>query len=243
MKKRLRVILPLLAAAGAFLAWKKAHSARFLYAGTVEATEVTLSSRLASVIKTVQVQEGAAVQAGQDLVELGCEDIKLEADMARKDFDRAQRLLGQGSVSREEYDRLLSRRDAAALRQSWCRIQAPIAGRVLSRYHEPSEWVGPGTPLLTLADLSSVYVHIYADQPELAKLSLGENVDAGLPEAPGRVFNGTVTHISDEAEFTPKNVQTRKERVRLVYAVKVSFENPDGFLKPGMTLEVKLPAP
>ena len=62
-----------------------------------------------------------------------------------------------------------------------------------------------------------------------------------LPEVRGRVLKGTVARIREEAEFTPKNVQTREERTRLVYGVKIAFPNPDGLLKPGMTIEVRLP--
>ena len=64
---------------------------------------------------------------------------------------------------------------------------------------------------------------------------------AGLAEDPGKTFEGRITHINDQAEFTPKNVQTEKERTNLVYAIKVTFPNPDGVLKPGMTLEVQIP--
>jgi len=75
----------------------------------------------------------------------------------------------------------------------------------------------------------------------LAALNTGMELKGYLPEAGDREFPGRVSVIQPEAEFTPKNVQTRKERTRLVFAVKVAFPNPDGTLKPGMTVEVKLP--
>jgi len=98
-----------------------------------------------------------------------------------------------------------------------------------------------GAKLFTLADLRQVWCQVYVPQPLLVKLKYGQKLRAALPELPGRVFDGVVSHISDQAEFTPKNVQTRKERERLVYAVKVTFPNPGGELKPGMTLEVQMP--
>src|SRR6185369_15547198 len=107
--------------------------------------------------------------------------------------------------------------------------------------HQPGEWVGTGTRLFTLADLREVWCLLYVPQPMLAKLSLGQKLAATLPEMPEKTFEGTITHISDEAEFTPKNVQTRQERVRLIYSVKVVFQNPNGLLKPGMSLEMDLP--
>jgi HlyD family secretion protein len=74
------------------------------------------------------------------------------------------------------------------------------------------------------------------------KISLGLSVDGFIPESKMKKIPGKIVHIKDEAEFTPRNVQTRKERTRLVYGVKVEFENSDGFLKPGMTIEIKLPS-
>jgi HlyD family secretion protein len=100
--------------------------------------------------------------------------------------------------------------------------------------------VGPGTRLATVADLSEVWAYIYVPHDELVKLSHGMEVKGYLPEAGDKELPGRVSVIYPEAEFTPKNVQTRKERTRLVYAVKVSFPNPDGLLKPGMTVEVGL---
>ena len=123
----------------------------------------------------------------------------------------------------------------------WCAITAPLTGTVLTKYHEPGEWVNPGTKVFTLADLREVWCLIYVPQPDLVRLSYGLALKAALPEAPGKAFEGRVTHINDQAEFTPKNVQTEKERTNLVYAIKVTFPNPESLLKPGMTLEVQLP--
>ena len=92
-----------------------------------------------------------------------------------------------------------------------------------------------------MADLSEVWAYIYVPHDLLARLSAGMEVKGFLPEAGDREFPGRISVIHSEAEFTPKNVQTRKERTRLVFAVKVSFPNPGETLKPGMTVEVALP--
>ncbi len=125
---------------------------------------------------------------------------------------------------------------------SWCRIDSPIHGTVLARLHEPGEWASPGVNLLTLADLDSVYVYIYVPQTVLYKLKPGDEL-AGLP-ARGRrqaAQAARVAFVRPEAEFTPKNVQTREERTRLVFGVKVMLDNADQALKPGMPIEVALP--
>jgi len=90
---------------------------------------------------------------------------------------------------------------------------------------------------VTLADLSFMEVRIYVPGPMLGRIQLGQTVDLETDSYPDRAFTGTVATIAEEAEFTPKNVQTRDERVRLVYAVKVRVPNPDGTLKTGMPVD------
>jgi HlyD family secretion protein len=205
-----------------FILWKWKVSGPFRYAGTVEATEVDLSARVASSVAQYLVKEGDPVDAGQTLVTLSCEDMKLARDSAASDFERAQKLYKGGTLPFEAYDHIRVKRDDTAMRASWCTVKSPVKGTILDVYHEAAEWVTPGVKLLTVGDLSAP-------------------VTGTLPELKGREFEGRVTHIASEAEFTPKNVQTRKERTRLVYGVKVTFPNPDGTLKPGMTLEAGLP--
>jgi HlyD family secretion protein len=187
------------------------------------------------------VQEGDVVVPGQILVELGCEDLKLAADIAAHDFARSERLYKEGSTPFETFDRDRNRRDATALSVSWCRLASPIHGTVLARLHEPGEWASPGVNLLTLADLDSVYAYIYVPQTALYTLKPGQELQAFLPEAGDKPRRARVAFIRPEAEFTPKNVQTREERTRLVFGVKVYFDNSDRALKPGMPVEVKLP--
>ncbi|MDE2141703.1 MAG: efflux RND transporter periplasmic adaptor subunit [Elusimicrobia bacterium] len=240
MKKRMKIAIPA-AVVAALVAWRLHSRATFRYAGTVEATDVTLSPRISSTISTVTVQEGDVVTPGQVLVELGCEDLKLAADIAARDFARSERLYKEGSTPFETLDRQRNRRDAAALSVSWCRIASPIRGTVLARLHEPGEWASPGVNLLTLADLDAVYAYIYVPQTALYTLKPGQELQAFLPEAGDKPRAARVAFIRPEAEFTPKNVQTREERTRLVFGVKVALDNADGELKPGMPVEVALP--
>ena len=213
----------------------------FLYAGTVEATEVDISARVASVISSVEVRESDTVRKGAVLVRLACEDIRLAADLAKANYRRAGELYKSGSMPQAEYDRIRYQNEDASVRESWCEIASPLAGTVLDIYHEPGELVGPGARLMTLADLSEVWCYVYVPQPVLARIKPGMAVTGLLPEVKGKKLPGYVARIREEAEFTPKNVQTREERTRLVYGVKVAFKNADGLLKPGMTIEVRLP--
>ena len=118
---------------------------------------------------------------------------------------------------------------------SKCHITAPISGTVLTKYVEAGESVTNGKALLKIADLESTYVRAYFTTAQLAGLKLGDTLtvipDDGT-EKPEE-YKGTLTWISDQAEFTPKNIQTRDERADLVYATKVSVPN-DGTLRLGM---------
>ncbi len=224
----------------ALLLWRLLGG-EFLYAGTVEATEVDVSSRVSSVIESVSVKEGDSVAAGSLLVKLACEDIRLSADLAESNFRRTSQLYRSGSTPQAEYDRIRYQREEAVMRRSWCEITAVMDGVVLDIFREPGEFVVPGVKLLTLANTSEVWTYIYVPQPVIARLKPGMTVTGILPELKRKKLPGYVARIREKAEFTPRNVQTREERTRLVYGVKVAFANPDGVLKPGMTIEVRLP--
>jgi HlyD family secretion protein len=242
MKKRIRIVIGVVViGVVAAVIWFTFFSKPFLYAGTVEADEVDISPGVSSKIESLEVAEGDKVKAGQVLARLSCEDIRILAGQAAKDYQRAVKLFQAGSMPQAAYDRAKFQHDDAALKLSWCEITAPLDGTVLATYRQRGEWVRPGVNLMTLADLKSLYAVVYVPEPMLARLSPGMTVKGTLAEEPGKDFPGKVAHIREEAEFTPTNVQTRQERERLVYGVKIHFDNPEGILKPGMTVECQLP--
>ena len=113
-------------------------------------------------------------------------------------------------------------------------LRSPIAGVVTSRSAHAGEAALAGATLLTVANLDEVRLTIYIPEDELGRVYLGQEVGVEVDSFPGRTFTGTVTYISQQAEFTPKNVQTEEERVNMVFAVRVRLPNPDHLLKPGM---------
>lgn len=119
-----------------------------------------------------------------------------------------------------------------------CAIVAPISGYVETRAFEPSEVAMPGTRILKLVRIDRVEATFYVPNRELASVSPGRAVTATADAYPDRTFNGTISRIASQAEFTPRNVQTREDRDRLVYAVTAVFDNPNGELRPGMPVEV-----
>jgi multidrug resistance efflux pump len=113
-------------------------------------------------------------------------------------------------------------------------LHSPIAGIVTSRSVHEGEAAIAGATLLTVANLDEVKLTIYVPEADLGRVYLGQQVEVQVDSYPGQVFTGTVSYISQRAEFTPKNVQTEKERVNMVFAVRVRLPNPDHLLKPGM---------
>lgn len=114
------------------------------------------------------------------------------------------------------------------------KIVAPVAGTILSRTVEVGDVVNPGSPIFVLVDLDRLYLKVYVPEPDIPKLTLGAPAQITVDAFPGRTFAARISRISDEAEFTPKNVETRKERVKLVFGVELTFVQPDPALKPGM---------
>jgi HlyD family secretion protein len=215
----------------------------FSYAGTVEATEIDVPARISSVIESIGVLEGQRVAKGQRLVKLACEDVELAAGLASDNFERAQKLYRTGTLPKEQYDTVLNKHQEAQTRFKWCTVEAPINGVIETRYQEPGEWVNPGTKLLSLTDPNDVWAYIYVPQDIVYRIKPGMPLPGVLPELDNRRFDGRILKINTEAEFTPKNVQTREERTRLVYGIKVGFKNPEAILKPGMTVEFRIPEP
>jgi HlyD family secretion protein len=120
-------------------------------------------------------------------------------------------------------------------------LEAPFAGRVSVKHRSEGETVAPGAPVVTLQDLSDRWVRVYVPEDRLGAVHLGQAARIASDTFSGRSYAGEVSFLSSEAEFTPKNVQTPEERVRLVYALKVRVTgDPEGELKPGMPVDVEL---
>jgi HlyD family secretion protein len=127
------------------------------------------------------------------------------------------------------------------IRLSYTTLAAPFDGVILVRQAELGEVTSSGTPVVTLADLDHIWVRVYLPETDLGRVRWGQDVTVKTDTFPGKNYRGKVSFISSEAEFTPKSVQTEKERVTLVYRVKVDVENPGHELKPGIPADVFIP--
>jgi HlyD family secretion protein len=117
-------------------------------------------------------------------------------------------------------------------------LVSPVAGTVITRTIEPGEVVSPGAALMELADLEHLTLTVYVPEDRYGQVAVGEQVRVTVDSWPGQTFTGTVARIADQAEFTPRNVQTVEGRTSTVFAVELALDPSDGKLKPGMPADV-----
>jgi HlyD family secretion protein len=139
--------------------------------------------------------------------------------------------------------RLRQTREALAMAQTrleYATLASPLSGLVLSENIESGEYVSPGTPIITVARLDTVWVRAYIDETDLGRVKVGQPAKITTDTYPGKVYHGRISFLASAAEFTPKNVQTQKERVKLVYRIKIDIANPSMELKPGMPADAEI---
>ncbi len=179
-------------------------------------------------VTTVQSRDDALAQR---------DALKGQSESARQAFARAK----AGSRN-QEIEAGRATRDAAEARIAQLKQQiadativSPLAGRVTEKIAEPGELLAAGAPILVITDLARPWLTVYVAEPDLGRVTFGGAAEVVTDG--GEKREGKVTFIASNAEFTPKNVQTRDERVKLVYRVKIGLQNADGLFKPGMPAE------
>jgi HlyD family secretion protein len=163
----------------------------------------------------------AAAQATLDRVRAGAR--RQEVDVARTRVDAARALMAT-------LDKAIA--DAT--------IVSPITGTVAQTLAERGEMVAPRMPVVLVVDLAHAWATVYVEEPDVPRITVGQTATV-TTDAPGQRLEGTVSYISPQAEFTPRNVQTADERAKLVYRVRIAVDNSAGILKPGMPVLADLP--
>jgi HlyD family secretion protein len=295
-------------------------SSLIVASGHVEATEVTLSSKVGGTLKWFDLDEGDVISAGQEVARTDTVDFELslaaaeadrsladavlrlrqagfrdqeiaeasaqvararaDLDAANRDLRRFQALLDRGSGTEKSRDDALARVEVATesvaatearlellragsrpeeLDEAGARLAgvdariaqieqqirdasviSPVSGVVTAKLAEQGELMRPGAPLAVITDLDNAWLTAYVSAEELGRIRIGQDVDVVTDD--GQTREGRLTFVNSVAEFTPKNVQTRDERVKLVYRIKVSLDNADGLFKMGMPAEARLQA-
>ncbi len=325
-RRRVTLLLALLvvAAAAIFAGWRLAREkgrGEILEAnGTIEATEVEISSKLPGRIAQLLVKEGDVVQANQVIARLDTSEIEAEVaqqqaalaraeaqlkellagsrieeieearanlqqaednlKLAKDDWDRFDNLFKEGAISAQDRDRAKNKvevalsqvkaareryqmirtgprpevieaarherdRAKAALGMAQVRLRdstilAPLAGVVLTKRAEQGEVINPGFPIVILIDPDDLWLRVYIPESEIGLVKIGQTVVVTVDSFPTRRFEGKVIEISSKAEFTPRTVQTKKERVNLVFGVKIALDIRERLLKPGMPADAEI---
>ena len=236
--------------------------------GNVEVTEVNMSFKIPGRVQTLYTDEGRTVTKGEKIAILDSAELEsminqskasvknaeAQFEKARKDHERYALLYRDGVIASQQMDAAKSSYDVAvsqlqlsraSLRTAEVKLKdsvmsAPLNGVVLRKNIEEGETVGAGTMVITIGDLEHPWVKVYVKESELGAVKLGQKADVVVDSFPNKQYAGMVTYISSDAEFTPKNVETKEERVKLVFGVKVSVTNQNNELKPGMPADVRI---
>lgn len=163
--------------------------------------------------------------------------LKQQLDMAEANYRAAREAQAAAAGQVESSRGALA---AAEKQLTETKILSPTDGAVTIKIRESGETVAPGQAILRLADLTHMWLRVYVPATELDRVKLGQEVEVRADADPAKVYRGRVTEIAQEPEFTPKNVQTREQRTKLVFGVKVEVENPLHELKPGMPADARI---
>jgi HlyD family secretion protein len=176
----------------------------------------------------IESAEASLRQARYQLAQVQSD--RMQVDMRQQDLDAAQ--------AREQ--ELQAALNLARLNLEYAELKSPLAGSVLLRSIEAGEVVNVGTPVVTVGDLDDLWMNVYVGERAVGRLRLSDPVEVRVDAHGPESFGGRIIFISREAEFTPRNIQTKEERTKLVYRVKVAIRNRDGKLKPGMPADATL---
>lgn len=185
-------------------------------------------------------QAAAEARAGLDKARAASGEVAIrESDVKRIAAER-ERLAASRATASAQADVGRGRIAEIEAQLADTRIVAPADGTVMARLVEPGELVAAGRPLATLVNLEELYVRVYVAEREVGRIALGTPARVTVDAYPGDQFASSVSEIAQQAEFTPKEVHMKDEREKLVYAVKLRLENPQGRLKPGMPADARI---
>jgi len=197
-------------------------------------------TRLNDLLRLRNDPQEAQIKVAQAEAAYQTAQAEVEVARARLEWLKAGPRSEQVAVAEAQVRQAEASLEALAVKQDKHTLTTPIRGWVVERVAHEGEMASPGAALMTLADLTGVNLIVYVPEPDVGAVSVGQKVKVFVDAFPGEPFIGAITYISDQAEFTPKNVQTKEERLNTVFAVKIRLENEDQRLKPGMPADAIL---
>lgn len=230
--------------------------------GTIEGDNVRISFRVGGQITELLTDEGQVVRTGDVVARLDTDELakirdeaaaslaaeKYRHELAALDHVRFENLYKAGAVSAQDRDNAKTKADSsranverlkaqlalAETRLGYADLASPLNGFILVKSALPGEVIKEGAPVFTSIDLNNIWVTAYVNETDLARVKLNQKAYVMTDTFRGKRYPGWVSYISQEAEFTPKYIQTTEERVKLVYRIKVRVDNSSLDLKPGM---------
>lgn len=230
--------------------------------GSIEGDDVRISFRVQGQIEELLTDEGMVIKKGDIVARLNKDElskVKAEAEAALKlaeyqykldydDYIRAENLLKGGAISAQKRDAAKTRMDTdsanikklraslelANTKLGWADLASPLDGYILLKSALTGEVVNSGAPVFTAVNLDNIWVTAYINETDIGKVKLGQKAYVQTDSYKGKKYNGWISFISSQAEFTPKYIQTTEERVKYVYRIKVRVDNSSLDLKPGM---------
>lgn len=230
--------------------------------GNIEGNDVRISFRVAGQIQDLLADEGSDLWIGRVVARLNTDELtKLQKEaeaqlkaaefqykLSKDDYVRFENLYQAGAISAQRRDQQKTQADSdwanvkkmrsslelANTRLGWAELASPLNGYILVKSAEEGENVQIGAPVFTAVDLNNVWVTAYINEPDVGKVKLNQRATVKTDSFPNKNYKGWVSFISQQAEFTPKYIQTTTERVKLVYRIKVRVDNSSLELKPGM---------
>jgi len=230
--------------------------------GNIEGNEVKISFRVAGLIQELLVDEGYVIKIGDALARLDKTPLIQQRDEARAalnfaqsqyEFDkieylRYENLFKEGAVSAQQRDETKTKMDTeksnidkltaslalAELNLTWGDLASPLNGYITVKSALQGENIQIAGPVFTAIDLNDIWVSAYVDEKDLGRIKLNQKANVKIDAYPRKKYSGWISFISQQTEFTPKYIQTTKERVKYVYRIKVKVDNSSLDLKPGM---------
>lgn len=248
------LVIAVLAGAG-WWAWTtygpgaKAAAAALGGSGTIEADQIAITPQVSGRVVSAPSQEGVAVKKGDVLYKLDDSVLKLSVEQAQAGVDAARENYkhvkkDSGSTKAEkasakaQYDQAVVAVSMAKVQVGYATIKSPIDGILSNLAVRAGENAAPGSTLAIVSDTGNLYVTIYVPENRIGDVKIGQvgTVSTDSTEQ----YEAKVTYVSSQAEFTPASIETKDQRVKLVYQVKLAVTNADAALKPGMPADVVL---
>jgi len=211
---------------------------RMLYESNLSQAQARLEKMqqdLAKVQNGPDPEDVAALEARIAAIKMAPDQASAAVDQARVGVEQAQAKLEQAQTAVDQAQAQLDLIDTQIKKMV---VYAPSAGIILSRDVEPGEVIQAGAAVMTLAQLDRLTITVYVPEDRYGQIKLGDQALVTLDSFPGRTFTAKVSYIADQAEFTPRNVQTAEGRKTTVFAIELAVDNPQGELKPGMPADV-----